>query len=594
MLVWGKLIQKLHQKGVYEESFSRHAAWIGRKLIQLMHTAMVLEQVKKIKIQAGTRELRRQLQLWKCFGTLYLIVFVLVRNIVVDSVALFSRSPFALLASYSLLPHFLSKGIPLMNANELLEIDPYEEVAQHRQVPPLSPTYVHDPIEFDEHVPVYVLKLEHLEYHAPSNDDIQVEDQPHSDDASPTAKSPGYVADSDSMGEDDNEDPEEDPSKEHKPEDDDEDPEEDPNKEPKLKDKDTKEQELSEGSDKTESFEEDETVITPPPPKHHGARISVRPQKPMAASTQALIDTLVAGSPSFLLPPTNPAYDQVPLGHRETMIRMRDDIPEKDMPPWRRLYLLLPHLGVIPGHDAWTIARAADRAEDVEYVRALHTYEHWMMTSIEEVNLRISYQAQVHRQEINIMLVTRQGTNVIMTPESIQAMIDQTLQRISTQNQDDASKNSGRGPKRHVQPTRVCFYTDFMKCQPLNFKGTKGVVGLSKWLEKMESIFHISGYAIDNQGTLKKKLMDKYCPKAFPRTSLMCTRFLADETEKVDKYISGLPDNIHENVMSERPKTLDEGIELATDLMDKKLRTYAKRQNDNKRKDDDSSRNNQQ
>ncbi|GJU92931.1 putative reverse transcriptase domain-containing protein [Tanacetum coccineum] len=37
----GKLIQKLRQKGVYEESFSRHAAWIGGKLIQFMHTTMV-------------------------------------------------------------------------------------------------------------------------------------------------------------------------------------------------------------------------------------------------------------------------------------------------------------------------------------------------------------------------------------------------------------------------------------------------------------------------------------------------------------------------------------------------------------------------
>nr|GFB84049.1 reverse transcriptase domain-containing protein [Tanacetum cinerariifolium] len=41
----------------------------------------------------------------------------------------------------------------------------------------------------------------------------------------------------------------------------------------------------------------------------------------------------------------------------------------------------------------------------------------------------------------------------------------------------------------------------------------------------------------------------------------MCTKFLADETEKVDKYTSGLPDNIHGNVMSGRPKTLDETID---------------------------------
>ncbi|GKD15882.1 hypothetical protein Tco_1205040 [Tanacetum coccineum] len=43
---------------------------------------------------------------------------------------------------------------------------------------------------------------------------------------------------------------------------------------------------------------------------------------------------------------------------------------------------------------------------------------------------------------------------------------------------------------------------------------------------------------------------------------------------------------------SARPKTLDETIELANDLMDQKLHTYAERQSDNKRKADDSSRNN--
>ncbi|GKD07903.1 putative reverse transcriptase domain-containing protein, partial [Tanacetum coccineum] len=46
------------------------------------------------------------------------------------------------------------------------------------------------------------------------------------------------------------------------------------------------------------------------------------------------------------------------------------------------------------------------------------------------------------------------------------------------------------------------------------------------------------------------------------------------------------------NVKSARPKTLDETIELANDLMDQKFRTYAERQSDNKRKADDSSKNN--
>ncbi|GKF10950.1 hypothetical protein Tco_0048876, partial [Tanacetum coccineum] len=35
-------------------------------------------------------------------------------------------------------------------------------------------------------------------------------------------------------------------------------------------------------------------------------------------------------------------------------------------------------------------------------------------------------------------------------------------------------------------------YQDFLKCQPLNFNVTKGVVGLTRWFEKMETVFHIS------------------------------------------------------------------------------------------------------
>ncbi|GKC08414.1 putative reverse transcriptase domain-containing protein [Tanacetum coccineum] len=208
------------------------------------------------------------------------------------------------------------------------------------------------------------------------------------------------------------------------------------------------------------------------------------------------------------------------------------------------------------------------------------------------------------------MPVTRQGTNNVMNLESIQAMIDRTIQKNSTHTYDDASQNSGGGPRRPVQPARVCSYTNFMKCQPLNFKGTEGVVGLSQWLEKIESVFHISGYAIYNQvkfatctllgvaltlwnGHGQGKRCCSYTQR-FQELALMCTKFLADETEKVDKYISGLPDNIHGNVMSARPKTLNDAIELANDLMDQKLHLYVKRQNDNKRKADDSSRNNQQ
>nr|GFD60265.1 hypothetical protein [Tanacetum cinerariifolium] len=45
-----------------------------------------------------------------------------------------------------------------------------------------------------------------------------------------------------------------------------------------------------------------------------------------------------------------------------------------------------------PVNDTQTIARAADRAWDVSYAKALLASERKMMTSIEEVNLRVTYQ----------------------------------------------------------------------------------------------------------------------------------------------------------------------------------------------------------
>ncbi|GJV60683.1 hypothetical protein Tco_1466783 [Tanacetum coccineum] len=39
---------------------------------------------------------------------------------------------------------------------------------------------------------------------------------------------------------------------------------------------------------------------------------------------------------------------------------------------------------------------------------------------------------------------------------------------------------------------RECTYQDFMKCKPLYFKGTEGVVELTQWFERMETVFRIS------------------------------------------------------------------------------------------------------
>nr|GFA70196.1 putative reverse transcriptase domain-containing protein [Tanacetum cinerariifolium] len=62
---------------------------------------------------------------------------------------------------------------------------------------------------------------------------------------------------------------------------------------------------------------------------------------------------------------------------------------------------------------------------------------------------------------------------------------------------------------------------------------------------------------------------------------------------KVERYIGSLPDMIHSSVKESKPQSMQEAIEFATEMMDKKMLTHAERQADQKMKFDDPSRNNQ-
>nr|GFC33293.1 hypothetical protein [Tanacetum cinerariifolium] len=164
------------------------------------------------------------------------------------------------------------------------------------------------------------------------------------------------------------------------------------------------------------------------------------------------------------------------------------------------------------------------------------------------------------------------------------------------------------------QTARPCFYADFMKFQPLNFRGTEGVVGLTRRIEKMESVFQISSCAVENQEVLKKKMTNKYCPQGEIKKLEIelwnlkikfatCTLLDAALTWWNSQIRSLGPDaysmtwevlikKMTDNVKASKPKTLDETIKLANDLMDRKLHTYAESQSNNKRKADVSFRNN--
>nr|GEY47094.1 hypothetical protein [Tanacetum cinerariifolium] len=147
---------------------------------------------------------------------------------------------------------------------------------------------------------------------------------------------------------------------------------------------------------------------------------------------------------------------------------------------------------------------------------------------------------------------TTTTTTTLVTDAQLKALIDKGVARALEARDADRSRNgedsrdSGIGVRRQTPPVRECTYTDFIKCQPLNFKGTEGVVELTQWFEKMETVFRISNCSVENQikfctctlfgsaltwwnshimtvghdvayamtwADLKKKMTDKYCPR---------------------------------------------------------------------------------
>ncbi|GJZ54802.1 hypothetical protein Tco_0609995 [Tanacetum coccineum] len=124
-------------------------------------------------------------------------------------------------------------------------------------------------------------------------------------------------------------------------------------------------------------------------------------------------------------------------------------------------------------------------------------------------------------------LMTDAAIRGLITQGVADALVEQEAHR-STEN-GNGSHNSRNGGRRTERTTRECTYKDFLNCQPLKFKGTEGVL------------------------------------------ALMCGRMFLEESDEVKKYVGGLPDMIRGNMMSCRPKTMQEAIEFANDQIEQKL-----------------------
>nr|GFB50737.1 hypothetical protein [Tanacetum cinerariifolium] len=174
----------------------------------------------------------------------------------------------------------------------------------------------------------------------------------------------------------------------------------------------------------------------------------------------------------------------------------------------------------------------------------------------------------------------------------------------------DTINTTGTGP-RTVRPTRECTYKDYLNYGPLKFNGTEGVIGLTRWFERTESVSSISNCIAENQVKFASytlmgsaltwwnshmRAVSQEVAYTMPWRTLkqmMTAKVFLEESDEIERYVGGLPEMIRGNVMSYKPKSMQKAIEFANDQMDQKLLGIADCQADNKRKSNNASRNQQ-
>nr|GEW21719.1 putative reverse transcriptase domain-containing protein [Tanacetum cinerariifolium] len=190
--------------------------------------------------------------------------------------------------------------------------------------------------------------------------------------------------------------------------------------------------------------------------------------------------------------------------------------------------------------------------------------------------------------------MTQEAINNLIVQHVTESLAKYKTQRNSVVNRD-TSHTTRTGPKT-MRPTREYTYKDYLNCGPLKFNGTEGVIGLTRWFERTESVPSINNYTTENQvkfssctligsaltwwnsnmravsqevayampwKSLRQMMTAEYCPRG--------------EVKKLEVKLWNLK----------------KAIEFANDQMDQKLLGITDHQADNKRKFDNTSRNQQ-
>ncbi|GJX59241.1 reverse transcriptase domain-containing protein [Tanacetum coccineum] len=168
-----------------------------------------------------------------------------------------------------------------------------------------------------------------------------------------------------------------------------------------------------------------------------------------------------------------------------------------------------------------------------------------------------------------------------MTDAQLKALIAQGVADLLEEIK--ANKTSRNGDDSHDSRTRSrrteraahdnCTATNQVKFATCTLQGN----ALTWWNTHVKTVNHEVSYGVTWKA-LKNMMTDKYCPRGeIKKLDIELSNLKVKESDEVEKYVGGLPDMIQGSVMASKPKTMQDAIEFATELMDQKIRTLAER-----------------
>nr|GEY99744.1 reverse transcriptase domain-containing protein [Tanacetum cinerariifolium] len=181
---------------------------------------------------------------------------------------------------------------------------------------------------------------------------------------------------------------------------------------------------------------------------------------------------------------------------------------------------------------------------------------------------------QQARAQITKLQRKKMGTPAMTQAAIRQLVVDSFATALETQAATmESADNANRNPKPREAPiVKKCSYKEFMSCQPFNFKGSEGAIGLIRWFERTESVFSrsnctedckvkfatetsdkevLSRTEIQNMEdefyhlTVKRNDLKTYV-RRFQELVTLCPTMVSNSEKLLEAFIGGLPQSIEE------------------------------------------------